>query len=207
MNNIDKIITQLQAKNNIIFYNKDIYPYYRELKSTYNCVYLNEPIPLKAQLINIINKITGQKKSKLNQLTITQLKELLIQKLTYKKLIIFFNHFERLTQRAIDVYEYLNSLENIIYVASFNNKFKKEAYFFFKKFKLINQKEYEEKFKKDEINVTYALYLIISTFCFIMYLKIALSLYLNTAFFAVTSIGALWFALIIFRTFIYAGGK
>ena len=43
---------------------------------------------------------------------------------------------------------------------------------------------------------------LISIFCFLLYMKISYSLYM-----AVILIGGVWFALIIFRTLMYAGGR
>ena len=62
--------------------------------------------------------------------------------------------------------------------------------------------KYKKEVVKDEINVTYAIYFLISIFCFLLYMKISYSLYM-----AVILIGGVWFALIIFRTLMYAGGR
>ena len=100
------------------------------------------------------------------------------------------------------MYQHLNSLSNIQFICSFSQDFKPEVYPFYKQFELINQKEYEEKGVKDEINVTYAFYIILSVYCFFIYLKTFPSI--STPFIL---IGAAWFALIIFRTLVYIGGR
>jgi len=187
---------------NVIFYNKDVYNCYNELEKDYLCIYFNEPLPIKVRLIEIINYLSDDKKLSLNRLTIDELRNILVTELRYETLVIIFNHFERLTKRSVQVYQYLNSLRNIRFICSFNKNFKPEVYSFFKTFELINQEEYEQKHGKKEINVTYTVYAILSIYCFFIYMKTASSLAM-----AAVLIGGAWFALIIFRTLMYAGGR
>lgn len=200
--NLIQIKERINDGNNIIFYNKDVYYYYNELKNKYLCIYFNEPLPVKIRFIETINLITNKNKPSLNRLTIAELREILVKKLKYKKLVIFFNHFERLTKRSVQIYQYLNSLENVQFICSFKKNFKKEVYPFFKTFQLANQEEYDLKSGKKEINITYTIYAIISIYCFFIYLKTASSMIM-----AMMLIGGAWFALIIFRTLMYAGGR
>jgi predicted lysophospholipase L1 biosynthesis ABC-type transport system permease subunit len=75
-------------------------------------------------------------------------------------------------------------------------------YSFFKTFILANPEEYELKNGDNEINVTYPLYIMLSLYIFLIYLKTATSIYMAFLF-----IGAAWFALIVFRTFVFVGGR
>jgi hypothetical protein len=202
MKNVIQIIEEIRKGKNIIFYNKNIYDCYNQLQDDYICIYFNEPIPIKGKLIKIINEITEENRPSLNRKTIATLKEILIKGLKYKRLIICFNHFDRLTNKSVQVYQSLNSLENIQFVCSFNKKFKKEIYPFYSHFELANKEEYEEKTVKDEINMTFPVYLFIALLCFVIYIKAASSLYM-----AFILIGAAWFSLIIFRTLIFIGGR
>jgi hypothetical protein len=197
-----QIMGKISEGKNIIFYNKSVYDCYNKLKDNHICIYFNEPTPVKVRLIKIINELSDDNKLSLNRLTITELKDILVKELHYERLVITFNHFERLTKRTVQVYQNLNSLSNIQFICSFSQDFKPEVYPFYKQFELVNQKEYEEKGVKNEINVTYALYIILSIYCFFIYLKTASSPY--TPFIL---IGAAWFALIIFRTLVYIGGR
>jgi len=138
---------------NLIFYDKSIFDCYNELKDDYICIYFNEPTPVKNRLIKIINEISRDNKPSLNRLTIFELIELLIKELRYERLITF-NHFDRLTKKTVKVYQYLNSLNNIQFVCSFNQDFKPEVYHFYKTFLLVNPDEYKKKCVKDEINIT-----------------------------------------------------
>lgn len=197
-----QIMEKISEGNNIIFYNKSVFDCYNKLKDDYICIYFNEPTPVKVRLIKIINELSDENKLSLNRLTIDELKEILVKELEYERLVITFNHFERLTKRTVQVYQYLNTLKNIQFICSFSQDFKPEIYPFFKRFELVNQKEYEEKGVKNEINVTYALYIILSIYCFFIYLKSVLSIY--SIF---TVIGGVWIALIIFRTLVFIGGR
>lgn len=207
MEYLEDVITNIKNGNNCIFYNEDVYPYYKELKNLYNCVYLNEPVPVKTQLLKTLGKIRGKEITGYSHKTISNLKESIIKELKYKKLVILFNHFERFTKKSVNAYEYLNSVKNIVIVASFMDEFNKDVYFFFKKFIFINQEKYERFNKKNEINVTYALYFLVGIICFALYLKFALSLCNEAVFFSMITMGALWFGFLVFRTLIFAGGK
>lgn len=200
--NLIQIKGCIKDGKNIIYYNKDIYRCYSELKDDYLSIYLTEPVPVKIRLIDTIKTNSRTKKRSLNRLTIPELLKMLIAELKFKKLIIFFNHFERLTKRSVQVYQYLNSLENVLFICSFNKNFSSTVYPFFKTFEFMNKEEYNLQTGEDEINITYAVYALISSLCFFIYLKTS-----SSVFMAVMLIGAAWFALIIFRTLIYAGGR
>lgn len=200
--NLIQIREELSAGKNLIFYNKNVYEYYNSLHNDFICIYFNEPVPVKPRLIESIEKISGKKNNSLTRLTISELKALFVEELQYEKLVIIFNHFERLTKSSVQVYQYLNSLENVQFICSFNKNFKPEAYPFFKTFELVNKEEYDAVNCKDEINITYTAYFIISALCFVIYLKTASSMMIG-----VLLIGGAWFALIIFRTLMYAGGR
>jgi hypothetical protein len=165
------------------------------------CIYFNEPIPMKPRLIESILQISTDDKLSLNRLTIAELMEILINELKYEQLIILFNHFERLTKKTVQSYQYLNSLDNIQFVCSFDKKFKPEVYPFFKTFELVNREEYLDLSGADEINITYPVFALLSILCFFVYLKMAS---LEVGFLLV---GASWFALIIFRSLMYVGGR
>ncbi|HOI71235.1 MAG TPA: hypothetical protein PLC38_02995 [Methanobacterium sp.] len=200
--NLIQIKKQIDNGNNLIFYNKDVYKYYDGLVNDYLCIYFNEPLPVKVRLIECINKVSNRKRPSLKRQTMAELKNILVKELKYEKLVIIFNHFERLTKRSVQIYQYLNSLDNVRFICSFNKNFKPDVYPFFRTFELVNKEEYKLKCGSNEINITYTIYGIISVFCFFIYMKTASSLIMATIL-----IGGAWFALIIFRTLMYAGGR
>ena len=200
--NVIQIKEKINDGKNLIFYNKSIFDCYEALKDDYLCIYFNEPTPVKVRLIKLINELSHDNKHSLNRLTIAELKEILVKELTHERLIITFNHFERLTKRTVEVYQYLNSLNNIQFICSFSQNFKPEVYPFFKGFELVNREEYNEKGVKDEINITYFVYAFLSIICFFVYIKASSSLFM-----AALLMGGAWFSLIIFRTFVFVGGR
>ena len=199
--NLLQLKDNLNKGKNVIFFQKSVYNCFTNLQDDFLCVYFSEPIPVKIRLIKIIQALGYNKLSVLTRKSIAELKEVLIKELKYERLIICFNHFERLTKRTVQIYQSLNSLNNIQFFCNFQGKFKNEVYPFFRTFILANPKEYELKNTKNEINVTYALYIIISVYVFLIYLKTATSIYMAFIF-----IGAAWFALIVFRTLVFVGG-
>ena len=186
---------------NVIFYDQDVKPCYDKLKDKFLCVYLYEPTPARIRLIEIAYKVNKSSKVNIKAITIPELKKLIISEVGDDKLIIIFNHFERLNNLSLRPYNDLNEEENIQFICNFTENFKKQIYPFFKKFELINESKYKKENIRDEINITYAIYALISVFCFLLYMKISYSV--NTA---VILIGGVWFALIIFRTLMFAGG-
>ena len=116
---------------NIIFFQKNIYDCFNEFQDDFVCIYFSEPIPIKVRLIKIILALGYGKESVLNRKTVVELKEILIRELEYERLIICFNHFERLTKRSFQIHQSLNSLNNIQFICNFQGKFKNEIYPFF----------------------------------------------------------------------------
>ena len=161
-----QIMEKISDGTNILFYNKNVYDCYEQLQDDYICIYFNEHVPAKIRLIKIINEVSGTNNHSLSRLTIPELKEILVKELGYKRLILIFNHFERLTQRTVQIYQSLNSLKNIQFVCSFSDNFKEEVFPFYTQFELVNKKECKEKPEKDEINVTYPVYILLSLICF-----------------------------------------
>jgi hypothetical protein len=199
---IIQIMDKIDDGKNVIFYQKSVYDCFNELQEDFLCVYFSEPIPVKVRLIKIIQELNGDDIRSLNRKTISELKEILLKQLKYERLIICFNHFERLTKRTVQIYQSLNSLTNVQFVCNFQNNFKSELYPFYKTFILANPDKYDLKNSKNEINITYAVYILISIYVFFIYLKTTSSIYM-----AFILIGAAWFALIIFRTLVFVGGR
>lgn len=195
------MLDHISKGKNLLFYNKSVDKCYDNLKSDYLCVYFNEPTPIKMKLIEIIRIISQNNERSLDYLTISKLRDILIEELKSDNLIILFNNFDMLTKRTVQIYQYLNSLSNIQFVCSFSQKFKPEIYPFFKEFELVNKELYKQK-SKNEINVTYPLYIAISIISFLIYIKIATS-----AYSAIVIIGGIWFAFLMFRTLVYVGGR
>ena len=199
---IIQIRDKIDDGKNVIFFQKSVYDCFNELNEDFLCVYFSEPIPVKVRLIKIIQELNGDDTRTLNRKTITELKEILLKQLKYERLIICFNHFERLTKRTVQIYQSLNSLTNVQFVCNFQNNFKSELYPFYKTFILANPEKYELKNTKNEINITYAVYILISIYVFLIYLKTTSSIYM-----AFILIGAAWFGLIVFRTLVFIGGR
>lgn len=203
-----EIFDKIEKGENIIFYKKNIHECFNLLMEEYFCVYFNEPQPVKSVLIHIINKKRDYDDSlSLNRKTIPELEEILIKELNNERLIILFNHFERLTNRSVQFFLSLNIFENVQFVCSFSGKLKKEVHPFCSEFEIINGEEYEkvkndEDIKdRDEFDVTIPFYVLISLFFFFLYLKSASTLYLAIVFF-----GASWLSITVFRTLILIGG-
>ncbi len=200
--NVVRIRDCINNGKNLMFYDRDVNSCYKVLRKDFVCVYFNEPIPVRVRLMESIYYLSNDKNLNLNNKTIAELQIQLLDLLDGKHLIILFNNFERLTRKAMQAYENLNNEENINFVCSFGQNFKPEIYAFFKTFELVNREDFEENLGRKEINITYTIYAIVSIFCFLLYMKLGSSQTIATLL-----IGGTWFALIIFRTLLYVGGK
>lgn len=200
--NVVRIKDGINNKKNLMFYDMDIHNYYQLLRDEFLCIYFNEPVPVRVRLMESIYYLSEDKNQNLSNRTIAELHGKLLELLKGKRLIILFNNFERLTRKAMQAYQNLNREDNIHFVCSFSQYFKPEIYAFFKTFDLVNREDYEENLGRKEVNITYSLYAIVSIVCFLIYLKAATSLAMASLL-----IGGTWFALIIFRTLLYVGGK
>lgn len=96
MTNLIQLRQKIDEGANLIFYKKSVFHCYEELEADYLCIYFNEPTPVKGKLVKIISELSEEKKTTLNRKTIVELKEELVKELAYERLIITFNHFERL---------------------------------------------------------------------------------------------------------------
>lgn len=195
-----KIKELVEEGRNLIFYDTDVELCYDELKDDYICVYFFEPSPAKVRLLEIAKRLKRSHNMKTK--TVPEIKKYIIDELGDDRLILLFNHFERLNNQSVKPYMDLNENENIQFICSFSDNFNKKLYPFFEEFKLMNNDKFEKEAVINEINVTYAVYALISLFCFLIYMKIATTVYM-----AVILIGGIWFALMIFRTLMYAGGR
>lgn len=204
--NIIQIKKLLDQGNNLIFYKHDVMECYNQFKKDYLCIYFNEPLPVKTRLIEAITQISENKYKVLYRKTIAELVKILIDELGSRTLIIFFNRYEKLTPNAISIYQYLNSRDNIQYVSSFTGYFKKnkeaELYHFYRNFQLVNVERYQREYVKDEINITYTVYVFLALLFFIFYLKTATSQVMANIL-----MGASWFAFLMFRTILFVGGR
>jgi len=200
--NTTQIRQHLLKGENVLLYNRDVTTYYYQLKDEFPCILLGEPLPLKYKLIKCIQGISGDEFSTLEKMNIIQLRDTLAQKIGDNKLLIIFNQFDRLTRKSAEIYHSLDQKGKVIFLCSFQASFKQEIYSFYQSFNLLNKNEYQTETGKNDINISYAVYAILGILCFLVYLKIS-----STSTASTILIGALWFAVIIFRTLIFVGGR
>lgn len=112
------------------------------------------------------------------------------------KVVIAFNHFERLSPSTARFWLQISGHEKIVFLGSIYGKFKKDAYSFYKTFKVINKEVMESEGPGSEIDITLPFILLVGAFFFISYLKISTT---QTA----TMIGAVWFAFLVIRSLMY----
>ena len=203
---IIQVREQLSRGKNLMFYKRDVFNCYNQLKSDFSCVYSNKPVPVKFNLTQAVNLVSDEKHKVLYKKTIPELMDILIDDLGSRTLIFIFNNFEKLTSTSVENYQFLNNQDNILFICSISGHFrgekKAELYNFYKLFKFANKEDLEEDTRKDEINITYTVYLLLAALSFIIYLKTASSIFM-----AGVLIGAAWFAFLIFRTILFVGGK
>ncbi|MBU4535703.1 MAG: hypothetical protein KKF16_07755 [Euryarchaeota archaeon] len=111
-----------------------------------------------------------------------------------KKVVVIFNHFERITASVARAWLSISEFERVILVGSLFGRFKKGAYGLYKVFEVVNEDDMEESF--DEVDISIFVFGGISVLIFLAFLRVSLR-------FAFEVTGAFWLAVIVFRTFIF----
>ncbi|MBU4534990.1 MAG: hypothetical protein KKF16_04005 [Euryarchaeota archaeon] len=192
----------LKKGKNVLLYQEEVEEYYDFLSDKYRCILLKEPIPLKYNLLKCVKFVSNEERGVLNRLNQPELRDKLLEELDDEVLIIFFNHFQALTWKSAHTLLTLWKTGKVLFFCSFNHHFKPEIYKFYQTFTLINKEEYEKDTGKNEINITYPLYLVVAILIFLLYIRTA-----STAFIAVSIIGGAWFSFLMVRSMMYVGGK
>ena len=176
---VGRIFENIKNGKNSLIWKKNTLNYVDLIKEKYRAVYINETDPIKSKMIKIIrevSRIEGIKRieteEQLSKKTKDQLKELLKKRNRKYRLVIIFNHFERLTRTSAQYWMSLAGDKHIIMVGSIFGVYKKEAYGFYQKFDLINKEEQEES--RAEINVTIPFILVMGAFIFAILYKLSL---------------------------------
>lgn len=192
----DTIYNCVRENKSVLVYKEDVHKFLPDLANRWTTVFVGNPVPPKQKLVDISSKLGLENKDKLRRKTIEELKELLEAKTKNKKVVIMFNHFEKMTQLGADTWGFLNRLESVVIVASYSRSFKSVAYELYQQFEHIREEMHEE------IDIKYSIFAVLSALCIFLYMKIAS---LNVGMVAFTLLATVWFGLIIFRTFIYIG--
>ena len=191
-----KVFSCVNDNKSVLVYREDVYKFLPDLANRWTTVFIKDPVPPKLKLIEICEKLGIEKKEKLRRKTIEELKELIAKETKNKKIVILFNHFERMTQLGADTWDFINNLDSIILVASYHKNFKSVAYSLFRQMEHIREEIHEE------IDIKFSIFAIITALGLFSYVKLAS---LNTAYVASLLLAGIWFALIVFRTFIFVG--
>jgi len=195
-------LENIKKGQNSLVYKKNIFKLVKELEKSYLTVYINELTPVKNKLIQLINEIQTYrerkvpKESELTRMTTEDLKQMLFKKASGIKVVIAFNHFERLTATTARFWHSVTGHQRIIFIGSLFSSFKKEAYAFYKTFEVINEAEMKEQSPAGEMDFTLPTIIICGALIFICFLKIS---YIGSE----TLIAAIWFAFLLTRTLLY----
>lgn len=176
---LERIFENIKNGKNSLIWKKNTYEYADLIKEKYRAVYINETDPIKSKMIKIIREVSKlqeikniESEEQLSKKTKDQLKELLKKRNKKNKLVIIFNHFERLTRTSAQYWMSLVGNPFIVMVGSTFGIHKKEAYGFYKTFELINKEEQEES--RAEMNITIPFILIIGVLIFLCLYKLSL---------------------------------
>ena len=176
---LERIFENIKEGKNSLIWKNNTFNYVHLIKEKYRAVYINETDPIKSRMIKVIievSKMEGIKKveteEQLSKKTKDQLKELLNKRNRKNKLVIIFNHFERLTRTSAQYWMSLSGNPYIIMVGSNFGKHKPEAYGFYKIFDIVNKEELEDS--RAEVNVTIPFILVIGALTFLILYKLSL---------------------------------
>ncbi|QEF93792.1 hypothetical protein FVF72_00625 [Methanothermobacter sp. KEPCO-1] len=151
-------------------------------------VYLVTPMPLKAGLLQILR---AHKPGASEKLTITGIMNEIAS--VKGETWVFMDHFEDLTEKAALKYLWLHENGNVNYMAAINGTMRAEVGSFYSTFQRLNP---HECLDDEAIDVTWAFMAFMSILMALAYFKVGLD-------YGILITGALWFALIAFRTMNY----
>jgi hypothetical protein len=189
---ITEINKQLEKGNNVLLYNEDLYKYYKKHDSKITATYISTPKKGKTAFESILKKM--DKTSIVSNKTISKIIEQICEKTTDKKLIIYINSFEHLSQRELPYYKELEENKNIQMIVNIASDKKVIDEEFLKKFVILNDEYYNNR--SQSVNITYPLLLLLSLFIFLFFLRLQLSI-INYL------VNTLWFTLLMYRTIYY----
>ena len=199
---LNHCLENIKKGQNSLIYKKNVFTLVKDLEKHYLTVYINEPSPVKHKLIQMITQIQTRrdrkvpKESELTRMTTEDLKMMLFKKASGIKVVVAFNHFERLTATTARFWHSVAGHERLVFIGSLFTKFKKEAYGFYKTFEVINEAEMREQSPAGEIDITLPTVIACGALVFICFLKIS---FISSEVF----IGAIWFAFLLARTLLY----
>lgn len=199
---LTKILANIKAGKNSLFFKKNVFDYVDVISESYTIVYLDELSPIKSKLIQLIKSIQEIRDRKVpssshfQRMTIDELKEMLIKKASGIKVVIAFNHFERLTPSTARFWLSVSAQERIIFLGSLYDTFRKELFGFYKTFEVVNQEFMESEAPSSQIDITMPFCLLVGVLIFICFIKVSL---VGSAIL----VSSLWFAFLVFRTLMY----
>lgn len=175
------ILENIKSGKNSLIWKNNTLPYFDRIKEKYRySVYINETMPIKSKIIELIIKLSQLKdrkkietESELEKFNVLKLKEILKKKVQKDKLVVIFNRFENITKSVAQFWLSVSGNKYIVFVGSVWGNYKKEAYGFYKIFHLINKEEKEEY--GSEMNVTIPFVLVIGAFVFVILFKLGLT--------------------------------
>ena len=195
MNNISDIPYLIKNNKSVAIHKKSINSIRAELNQIGLIVEIPSPNSQKEALKNIAIGIGIKLTKQTSKYSILDLKEMIEDKLTkLNKVIIVIDEFHIAQKKSVVIFKDLNKISNVCLICRYYGKSNTHVKTFFED--LILYKKEEEK----DIIIKYSYFILITAIPGILYLKLAFT------FFPIDGtaiIGALWFAMVIFRTLTY----
>lgn len=189
---INQINEQIKKGNNVLMYKEELYTHYQKRDKRYKAIYISTPKKGKTAFEQILKKLDNDAQTK--NKTISKLIEEIIEQTRKQQLHIYLDHFEQMSNRELQNYKELEQQENICLIANIGEDKEFIDEDFLNKFIILNDEYYNNR--SQSININYVLLLMISLLVFLLFLKIQLSMIRFI-------VSALWFTLLMYRSFYY----
>ncbi len=204
------ILLNIRRGKNQAIYGQDMYKIYtkivKNLQPTKNqdkkycCIYIDTQTD-KEIIIKSIETIKNTEAGKLKEITQEKLLKILIATLANTQLVIVYNYLEDMSNKREQLFQRLMR-HDVLFIAGFQKLPKKNRMPFFNSHIFVNKEYFDSQKGEDNIDITYFFYIFITLFIVLIFLRIV----------SLERIGdiiasALWFGLLVFRTFSYIGGK
>lgn len=194
----DDIMEHLDEGSNVLTYQVGIYHLFSENRGHSPWAFVSNPKKGKSAIADMVQVL--DKEAVVKGLSVAQLLDIIssFARDAEEMVVVWVDNFERLNKRTLEYYVELAAMDNVYMVCNImddSEEFIFPQFFSDFPFVILNGEEFATS-RANSVNIKYTLLLVLSVFIFLLFLRLQLSLvgYLVTA---------LWFTLLMYRTFYY----
>ena len=194
----DEIVQYLEEGSNVLLYRQEMYQVFSSNKGENSWAYVSNPRKGKTAITDIVNVLVPGRVTR--GLSVAQLLDVVndFARESDDRVVIWIDNFEKVNKRTLEYYQDLAGMGNVSLVCNIvdeDTEFIYPSFFDDYTFVILNNTEYSTS-RARSVDVKFTLLLLLSVFTFLLFVRVELSVvrYL---------VSALWFSLLMYRSFYY----